>query len=208
MDLKNKKNSKWVVALTGASGMKYALRLLELLPDMICEVHVVVSDAALRVLSEEEDIKTSSARLDLKGLIGKERENLFFHSVRDIGAPIASGSFRFDGMLVVPCSMSTLGAIANGVSNNLIHRAAEVVLKERKNLILVPRETPLSPIQLENMLKLSRLGVSILPAMPGFYHKPTSIDQLIDMLVMKVLDQMGLDSDLVARWGKPSAREA
>ena len=122
------------------------------------------------------------------------------YNVKDIGARIASGSALFSGMVVVPCSMGTLGAISSGLCQNLIHRAADVTLKEGRKLILVPRETPLSAIHLENMLKLSRIGAVILPAMPGFYHQPVAISDLVDMLVMKILDQMGLSSNLVTRW--------
>lgn len=184
--------------------MRYALRLLKALGEHenIHEVHVVISEAGHRVLYEEEDIKLSSANLSEKSLIDGDSGKLIFHNPKDIGASIASGSFQVDGMVIIPCSMSTLGSIAHGIPQNLLHRAADVVLKENKRLILVPRETPLSAIHLENMLKLSRLGVVMLPAMPGFYHKPQTINELIDMQVMKVLDCMGISNDLVKRWGQ------
>ncbi len=194
------KKPTWVVALTGASGMRYALRLLQVAAPHLAELHLILSEAAMRVLNEEEGLAISPSRLSTQSLLGEELSNVRFHSVKDIGAPIASGSHICDGMVIVPCSMSTLGAIANGVATNLIHRTAEVALKERRPLILVPRETPLSAIHLENMLKLSRLGVSITPAMPGFYHKPQNLDDLVDMLVMKILDQMKIQTSLVTRW--------
>lgn len=186
--------------------MRYALRLIECCAPLTNTLHLIVSDAALRVLAEEEQIKLSANKLTSEALLGKAIPNLHVYSVKDIGAAVASGSFSFDGMVVVPCSMNTLAAIANGISSNLIHRAAEVALKEGRKLIMVPRETPLSAIHLDNMAKLARLNVCILPAMPGFYHRPATLEQLVDMLVMKIMDQMGLESALVARWGsKPSS---
>jgi 4-hydroxy-3-polyprenylbenzoate decarboxylase len=198
------KNSRWIVGITGASGIRYGLRLIRVLSQSVvgapAEVHVVFSDSALRVLNEEENLKISASGLSSATLFGEEFGNLHFHNFRDIGAEIASGSALFKGMVIVPCSMATLGAIANGVPQNLIHRAAEVTMKEGRRLILVPRETPLSAIHLENMLKLSRLGVTMLPAMPGFYSEASTISDLVDMLVMKILDQMGLPNNLCTRW--------
>lgn len=191
---------RWVVGVTGASGMRYALRLLQVLSSSVAEVHVVFSDSALRVLSEEEGRKLSFSTLSGESLFGEHRENLFFHNSRDIGCSIASGSSLVNGMVIVPCSMSTLGCIAAGAPQNLVHRAADVVIKEGRKLILVPRETPLSAIHLENLLKLSRCGVAIVPAMPGFYAQPKTIEDLVDMMVMKILDCMGIPNSLVARW--------
>jgi len=198
-------DDKWIVALTGASGMKYARRLLCVLSRTVSEVHVVVSEAALRVLKEEENIKSSQSSLSAEVLTGEERDNIFFYNPRDIGARVASGSALFSGMIVIPCTMGTLAAIASGTCANLIHRAADVTLKENRKLILVPRETPLSVIHLENMVKLARLGVTMFPAMPGFYHQPKSIDEMVDLLVMKVLDHMGIRSELVTRWGEQAS---
>ncbi len=192
---------RWIIGLSGASGGRYALRLLEVLRDTEVELHIVVSDAALRVLAEEEGIKVSSGKLSAKKLIGTAADNFVFYNLKDIGAAIASGSFVVEGMVVVPCSMFTLAAIANGTGCNLLHRAADVVLKEGRKLIMVPRETPLSAIHLENMLKLARLGVCVLPAMPGFYHQPKTVEDLVDMLVLKITDMMGLGLGLVKRWG-------
>ena len=192
---------KWIVGVSGASGMRYALRTIELLSANSTEVHVVFSEAALRVLREEEAIKVRAIKPDQIALFGKELPNLIFHDVRDIGAPIASGSMLFDGMVIVPCSMSTLGAIANGMPSNLLQRCADVTIKEGRRMVIVPRETPLSALHLENMLKLARIGVRMVAAMPGFYHQPASINDLVDMLVMKILDQLGVHCDLVTRWG-------
>ena len=199
-NLKSKTDQKWIVGISGASGMRYALRLIDVLESNNIGLHIVMSDAALRVLAEEEGIKLSPSALSAATLIGRESEKITFHSSKDIGAPIASGSFPVKGMVVCPCSMDTVGAIANGISLNLLQRAADVTIKERRPLVLVPRETPLSAIHLENMLKLARLNVAIVPAMPGFYHRPTSIEELIDMQIMKVTDQMGLKIDLAKRW--------
>lgn len=196
---------RWIVALTGASGITYGLRLVQELSKRIDELHVIFSEAALRVLAEEEGIKLSYSALSCEALIGEPLGNVQFHNPRDIGASVASGSMIFEGMAIVPCSMATLGAIACGAPQNLVHRAADVCLKEGRKLIIVPRETPLSAIHLENMLKLSRLGVTVLPAMPGFYHQPASVRDLVDMLVMKILDQMGVQNELVRRWNGESA---
>lgn len=197
---------RWIVGVTGASGVRYGLRLVEILAAEIDEVHVVFSEAALRVLHDEENIKVSSASLPEVFNLQDAKARMIFHNCRDIGASIASGSLITEGMVIIPCSMATLGALAHGVAQNLLHRAAEVVLKEGRRLILVPRETPLSTIHLSNMAELSRQGVRIVPAMPGFYHQPATIDDLVNMMVMKVLDQMGLHLDLVKRWqGKDPA---
>ncbi len=194
------KSGRWIVGLTGASGMRYALRLLQVLAAEVKELHVVISDAGRRVLAEEEGISVGLSGEKLLQHLGISPSGAVFHSPRDIGASIASGSYRVDGMVVVPCSMGTLAAISHGMSTNLIQRAAEVMLKEHRPLIVVPRETPLSEIALRNMLRLSRAGARLLPAMPGFYHRPATIDDLVNMLVMKIVDQMGLQVDLVERW--------
>lgn len=191
----------WIVALTGASGVRYGIRLLQVLGESGHEVHAIVSEAACRVLRDEDGVKLSVTRPDTAALLGRGFESIKFHDPRDIGAPLASGSFPVAGMAVVPCSMSSLAAIASGAGSHLVHRAAEVTLKEGRRLILVPRETPLSVIQLENMLKLARAGARIVPAMPGFYHRPSRIEEIVDMLVMRVLDQMEIDTSLVRRWG-------
>lgn len=206
------RNLPWVIGITGASGTVYARRLIEVLTENLPEtpLEVVVSDAALRVMREEESIKVSTSRLSAEDLIGRPAANVTFHSNQDIGASIASGSYRTAGMIVIPCSMKTLSGIANGYSSSLIERAADVVIKESRRLIVVPRETPLSTIHLENMLKLSRLGAIVAAAMPGFYHQPASISDLVDMQVLRVIDQMGLEEplrqDLVRRWDTAEER--
>lgn len=186
--------------------MRYALRLMEVLPELVREVHVVFSDAAMRVLNDEERMPLSPSNLSYEKLIGREASNVTFYNPRDIGARIASGSMLATGMVVIPCSMATLGAIAHGIPTHLVHRAADVVMKEGRRLVLVPRETPLSPIHLENMLKLSTYGVRIVPAMPGFYHQPKTVDDMVNQFVMRVLDSMGVPNSLGTRWKEPEAR--
>ena len=179
---------KIVLALTGASGIEYGVRLAEeLRRGKRSVLTVIVSDGAREVAGREG--------VDLKRL-GKTLGERDFHA-----AP-ASGSALFDAMVVCPCSMKTLSAIANGFSHNLIARAADVALKEGRKLVLVPRETPLNAVHLENMLKLSRLGVVILPACPGFYHKPRDVGGVVDFIVGKVLDSLGFEHDLFAKWGE------
>lgn len=196
---------RWIIGVTGASGVRYALRLIQQLTQVDGEYHLVFSEAGLRVLNLEEGIKLSYSNLSVEKLIGSHSSKVYFHSSKDIGASIASGSFKCKGMVIVPCTMGTLGAIAAGISTNLIHRSADVTIKEGRKLILVPRETPLSTIHLENMLKLSRLGAVMLPAMPGFYHNPQNLVDMVDMIVMKILDAMGIESTLVQRWGEEPA---
>ncbi len=205
-------NHRWVIGITGASGTVYARRLVKLLGEHVAEatVDLVISEAGFRVLREEDGIKISASAASEKiaELFDIEAARLRIHHANDIGATIASGTYRTAGMVVIPCSMGTLGAIASGHSQHLVHRAAEVTLKERRRLILVPRETPLSPIHLENLLKLSRIGVAIVPAMPGFYHQPQTLTELVDMMVMKVLDQMGYHISPVPRWKESVAMGA
>lgn len=190
---------RWIIGVTGASGVRYALRLIEVLGGAGVEQHIVFSDAALRVMQDEEGESVSHANL-AEFIASRTRAAAKCYNPRDIGAAIASGSFIVRGMVVCPCSMGTLGALAHGLSHNLVHRAADVTLKEGRKLILVPRETPLSAIHLENMLKLAQYGAAIVPAMPGFYHRPTSLTEIVDMQVMKILDQMEVRVDLVKRW--------
>lgn len=196
----NENKSRWVVGITGASGMPYAMRLLDLLSQKVDHVGVIISESAFRVLQEEHQTKIMPGRLTSEQLIGRQADNIEFYNQRDYAACVASGSHIISGMIIVPCSMSSLAAIAHGVNYNLIHRAADVTIKEKRKLIIVPRETPLSQIHLENMLKLAQMGVHIVPAMPGFYSKPQSIQDLIDMQVMKILDACQIESELVKRW--------
>lgn len=182
---------KIALAMSGASGAPYFLNCLERLidrPDV--EGHVVVSEGGRRVLWEEMGVKYSDINL------GSFTE----HSNRDIGASLASGSFQLDALVVVPCSMNSLGCMAAGVGNNLILRTAGVQMKEGRRLILVPRETPLSLIHLRTMVALKEAGAVILPAMPGFYHRPESIDELVASVVDRIVDQLDLEDPDVKRW--------
>ena len=188
-----------VVAITGASGAPYAVRLLEQLLAADRQVWLIVSSHGLRLLHTELDIDSVDA---LRQRVGVEafRRLVTVYEDADRGAAPASGSARNAGMVICPCSMGTLSAISVGASRSLVERAADVMLKERRPLVLVPRETPLSAIHLQNMLRLSRAGAVILPAAPGFYHKPTRIEDLVDFIVARVLDQLGVNHSLVKRW--------
>ena len=189
----------FTVAITGASGAPYAVRLLEQLCAAGQRISLIVSGHGMRLLSTETGIESMAALRDAVGGHGWD-ELVTVNDDADRGAAPASGSARSAGMVICPCSMGTLSAIAAGSSRSLIERAADVTLKERRKLILVPRETPLSSIHLENMLKLSREGVVILPASPGFYHRPASIADLVDFVVARVMDQMGVQHSVGRRW--------
>ncbi|WP_090977156.1 UbiX family flavin prenyltransferase [Paenibacillus sp. CF384] len=192
-----------VVGITGASGAIYGIRLISSLLEGGLNVHLVVTEAGWRVLKEELGWDTTKRQQAFANVFPEEIEagRLILHPNADIGASIASGSFQVEGMIIMPCSMGTLASIAHGISDDLMTRAADVMLKEGRKLILVPRETPLHAIHLENMLTLARLGVKLIPAMPAFYHGPQTIDDIINFLVGKVLDQLPLDHDLYRRWG-------
>ena len=196
------------LAMTGASGAAYGLRLLELLLADEHEVHFVISKAAQLVLATETNVplpaKPALMQTFLSKKYGAADNQLKVYGQEDWMAPPASGSGAPSAMVVVPCSMGCLSAIATGASNNLLERAADVALKERRKLILVPREAPYSSIHLENMLKLSHLGVIILPASPGFYHQPQRIEDLIDFVVARILNQLGIAQTLLPKWGEPS----
>ena len=185
-----------VVAMTGASGAHYALRLIQQLSAHQVGVHLLCSSAARVVLAQECDFTMPQAvdrqAAALARLLGVSAAYIHCYALDDWFSPVASGSAGIRRMVVIPCSMGTLGRIANGISDNLIERAADVMLKERRQLILVPRETPFSTLHLENMLRLSRMGAHIVPAMPGFYHRPTQIDDLVDFMVERVIDQLDL----------------
>lgn len=199
---------RWVIGLTGASGVVYGVRLCKELLTRGATVHLVISEAGWRVLRDEMGWTGSKRQqmLDthLKGLGGE----LIFHPFQDIGASIASGTFLTKGMVIIPCSMGTLSGIARGASDNLMERAADVVMKEGRKLVIVPRETPLHAIHLENMLTLARMGVRIIPAMPGFYHQPSSLEELVDFMVGKVLDAMEIEHDLYVRWGERNEQQS
>lgn len=199
------KKRQIIVGMTGASGAAYGLRLIEKLVTADVLVHVLLSDAARVVLKQECDLclpddqeKTVQALADA---IHCPSDSLHSYGTLDWFSPAASGSSGIEQMVVVPCSMGTLASIAHGMSDHLLERAADVMLKERKQLILMPRETPLSAIHLEHMLKLARLGVEIIPAMPGFYHRPTTVDELIDFMVSRVLDHLKVNNNIAQRWG-------
>jgi 4-hydroxy-3-polyprenylbenzoate decarboxylase len=178
-----------IVGITGASGSIFAIRLLEALRGTKIETHLVLSQWAARTLVHETEYSVQQVQE-----LATER-----YAIGDVGAAIASGSFVTAGMVIVPCSMRTLGAIAHGVGDNLIHRAADVVLKERRRLVLAVREAPLSEIHLENMLKLARMGVSICPPSPAFYNHPKSLDDVVAYVVTRLLDQVGIHAD-AERW--------
>ncbi|WP_437225355.1 UbiX family flavin prenyltransferase [Planctomicrobium sp. SH661] len=221
-----------VLAMTGASGAAYAVRLLDALLASGNAVHLTISPAAAHVIDEELGVKLNLDHFELTQFeqirgentaldshrIGSHGSSIFvdseivrgkltYHHYRDFSAGIASGSFQTAGMVICPCSMGTLASVANGLSSNLIQRAADVHLKERRKLIVVPRETPLGSIQLQNMKTLSDAGAVILPAMPGFYHRPTTIQELIDFVVARICDQLGVKVDLTKRWGKQSTEQ-
>jgi 4-hydroxy-3-polyprenylbenzoate decarboxylase len=191
-----------VVAITGASGAAYATRLLEVLLGAHKRVHLTISPAGAQVLWTELGLRCELESFDSNSLgLSRGAERLVYHHYLDYSASIASGSFLTSGMVICPCSMGTLAGVANGLSANLIQRAADVHLKERRKLIVVPRETPLGSIQLENMKRLADAGAVVLPAMPGFYHQPKTIGELIDFIVARICDQLGIATDLVRRWG-------
>lgn len=197
--------SSVTVAITGASGAPYALRLIECLLAQQQELHVVMSSAARVVFATELNWRLPAAPAAMAEQF-RERfqvtsEQLQVYGKEEWFSPIASGSSAPKRMVVCPCSTGTLSAIVRGSSDTLIERAADVVIKERGQLIVVPREMPLSAIHLENMLKLAQLGVTVLPAAPGFYHQPTSVQDLIDFVVARILDHLGLDQNIQPRWG-------
>lgn len=181
-----------IVGISGASGVIYGVRLLEALKKLNIETHLIMSEWAERILAMETDDDPKYVR----GLATVRYEN------RDLAAPVSSGSFLTAGMVIAPCSMKTLAGIAGGYSQTLLERAADVTIKEGRKLVLMPRETPLSPIHLENMLKLARIGVAIVPPMPAFYIKPKSIRDLVDHQVGKIVDRLGFQHRLFRRWGE------
>jgi 4-hydroxy-3-polyprenylbenzoate decarboxylase len=191
----------FVVAITGASGAPYAIKLLRTLLEGGHRVHLTISPSGTQVLREELGLCVSLKTFEAKSLGLADNERLIYHHHEDFSSGIASGSFLTGGMVVSPCSMSTLGAIAHGITTNLVTRAADVHLKERRKLILVPRETPLSLIHLENMVSATRAGAIVLPAMPGWYHQPKRLDDLVDFVVARICDQLGANHHLSARWG-------
>ena len=181
---------KIVVGISGGSGSIYAVSLLKALQQLNIETHLVVTTMGEYVTEHECGIGLE----ELKGMA------TYFHDNKNFAAPIASGSFKVDGMVVIPCSMKTLSSVANGFSDSLLTRACDVTIKEKRKLVLIPRETPLSPIHLENMLKLSKIGVTIFPPSPGFYNHPESIEDIVLNMTGRILDMMEIDNNLVNRW--------
>jgi len=194
-------NTRLIVAITGATGAIYGVRILQRLRAVGAETHLVLSRWGARTLLHE----TSWSREQVEALASAT------YAPADMGAVISSGSFRTDGMIIAPCSAKTLGAIAHGYGDNLVHRAADVVLKERRRLVLAIREAPLSEIHLENMLRLSRMGAVILPPVPAFYNHPQTVDDIVEHTVARILDQFGIEVPSAIRWagemgvGKESA---
>lgn len=183
---------KIVVGVSGASGVIYAIRLLEALQRIGVEIHLVMSEWAIRNLDYETDLKLDA----VTSLAAK------YYANNKLEAPISSGSFSVDGMVVIPCSMKTLSAIAHGYSDNLITRAADVTLKEKRRLILVPRESPLSIIHISNMMTVAQAGATIMPPMPAFYNRPQTVDEIVNHTVGRILDHLGLSNELIKRWGQ------
>jgi len=182
--------TKLIVGMTGASGAIFGVRLLQVLAETDVEVHLVVSKWAQQTLEHETTLTLNDLR-DLADV---------YYGPNDMGAAISSGSFMTDGMVIMPCSTRSVGAIAHGIGEHLVHRAADVILKERRKMVMVVRETPLSEIHLENMLKLSRMGVTILPPMPAFYNHPQTLDDMVNHIVARVLDQFAITADFAKRW--------
>ncbi|MBA3444041.1 MAG: UbiX family flavin prenyltransferase [Gemmatimonadales bacterium] len=186
-----------VLAITGASGAPYVVRLLDVLARQRVPVWLIPSEYGMRLLREESNIKSLDG---LKEATGGDWSSVELFADDDRGAKPASGSQRTSGMVVCPCSMGTVAAIASGTSRSLIERAADVTLKERRRLILVPRETPLSLVHLRNLTAVTEAGAVVIPAAPGFYHRPTKISELVDFIVQRVLDQLGIDIEVARRW--------
>ena len=202
----------FAVGITGGSGAPYALRLLAALTSAGHDVHVVISPAGEKVMQVESSLKLGRTLREKESTLlrsieseGEGKGSVRLFDPMNLAAPISSGSFPCAGMAIVPCSTGTLGRIANGISSNLIERAADVTLKERRRLVVVPRETPLSEIHLRNMLTLRQAGADILPAMPAFYHRPRNISDMVDMIVGRILDRLGVENSLFYRWGKDTA---
>ncbi|HSE41267.1 MAG TPA: flavin prenyltransferase UbiX [Acidobacteriota bacterium] len=192
------------VGISGASGAPYAVRLLQALDELpeVERVHLVISTNGFTLMKQEMAISTSAQNFQIAKILGKDSAKFRFYDNQNFYSPIASGSYPTAGMIIIPCSTGSLGNIASGTSNNLLHRGAEVALKERRKLILVIRETPLSLIHLENCLRVTEAGGVIVPASPGFYHRPAQISDLVDFVVARVLDQFELKHSIGKRWGK------
>ena len=196
--------SSYIVAITGASGAVYGKRLLDYLVRNGLTVHLTVTKEAWWILKDETGLIIEGTEEEIQsslcGYYGVSKGTLHYYDEYNLKAPIASGSFRNDGMIIVPCSMKTVAAIASGVSSNLVGRSADVILKEKRKLIIVPRETPLNTVHLKNLLALSEMGVHIIPAMPAFYNKPETVDDMVEFIVGRILDALSIDNHLYSRW--------
>jgi 4-hydroxy-3-polyprenylbenzoate decarboxylase len=190
-----------VVAVTGASGIQYAQTLLRELARKPLETHVVFSPAAFSVWRAELDVPCNPEKPDLAAFCGCDASRLKLHRNEQVGAAIASGSFRHRGMVIAPLTMATLGRIAHGAGEGLIERAAEVALKERRRLLLVPRETPYSLIDLRNLVAVTEAGATVIDANPGFYNRPRTMQDMVDFVVARVLDHLEIEHELTRRWG-------
>ena len=197
--------STFIVGISGASGAPYALRLLQVLVKGGHSVYLSISGDGLSILKDETGLALKGTPAEIRSVLEKhlkaKKAQVKYFDENNMYASIASGSVKVDAMVVIPCSMKTLAAIAQGYASTLIERAADVTLKERRKLIIVPRETPLSAIHLRNMLTLAELGCHIIPAMPAFYHHPKHVSDMVDFIVGRVLDSMGIENDLSPRWG-------
>ncbi|MBL8737799.1 MAG: UbiX family flavin prenyltransferase [Planctomycetes bacterium] len=195
---------RFAVGFSGGSGSVYGLRLVEVLLELGHDVHLVATGAAVRVLVHEAGAALDLAAPDLASLFPVAlRQRLVVHDLAAVEAAPASGSAGIAAVILCPCSMGTLARVAHGFSSNLVERMADVALKEGRPLLVVPRETPLSELHLENLLKLARLGAVVLPAMPGFYHRPATVQDLVDFVVGKILDRLGLEHSVLRRWQTP-----
>lgn len=195
----------YAVGFSGGSGIAYGLRLVETLLDSGHEVHLAATNAALRVLRYEQGVEITAAAELVELFSESLRAGLHVHDIAAVESAPASGSAGIAATILVPCSMGTLARVAHGFSSNLVERSADVALKEGRPLIVVPRETPLAEVHLQNMLALKRMGAVILPAMPGFYHRPTSVADIVDFVVAKILDSLGVENPIVQRWRTPEA---
>ncbi len=197
--------AKYIVGISGASGAPYALRLLQVLVKGGHSVYLSISGDGLSIVRDETGLALKDTEREIQSALEKhlkaKKGQVSYFDENNMYAPIASGSVKVDAMVVIPCSMKTLAGIAHGYASTLIERAADVMLKEKRKLILVPRETPLSAIHLRNMLSLAELGCHIIPAMPAFYHRPKHISDMVDFVAARVLDSMGIENELSPRWG-------
>ncbi|MEG0772502.1 flavin prenyltransferase UbiX [Clostridium sp.] len=187
---------KIVVGITGASGSIYGKTLVEELLKKGIFVHVICTENGSRVMEYETGTVVGNWVKELN----KQYKNIAVEDINNMFSSVASGSYKFHGVIIIPCSMGTLGEISNGITKNLLSRVADVAMKENRKLVIVPRESPFNAIHLENMLKLARLGVTIMPAAPGFYHKPTSVGDLVNFMVGKIFDHLEIDNDLFEKW--------